>query len=263
MRRTRRGMTLVEVLVAISVLVVMSAVVFEALRNAAEMEEVLQGRDEVIRGARVAIARLKRDLQLAYLTPNRDAALTYQTVFVGTDESPDQVIFATLAHERMYLNTRESDQAEVTVWAERAPAERGKGYVLYHRESQRIDDKPDEDGAIHPLAYNVRSFDLKYLNGRTGEWVETWDSRGVDTPYELPRSIEINLILIGRDPEDDRRTIDVPFVTRVKVEHSKSVMGPEALLMAAAQGGGGGVPSSAGAGGNSSAGGGSSSELIR
>ncbi len=253
-RRVRRGMTLVEVMVALMVLTVMSVVVFETLSNTAELDELLGDRDETTRGARVAMARLHRDLQLAYLTPNRDAALTYQTVFVGTDDSPDQLIFASLAHERLYLNARECDQTEISIWAEQAP-DRGKGYTLYHREGPRIDDKPDEDGVIQPLAYNVRSFDVRYLDGQTNEWVEEWDTRGVDTPYRLPRMVELSLVLIGRDPEDRERSIDVPFLTKVPIEFAPPVFNPANPASLLAQQFGGGAAGAAGAGsaGNSGA----------
>jgi general secretion pathway protein J len=247
-------MTLIEVMVAIMVLTVMSVVVFQTLTNTAEMDELLGDRDETTRAARVALGRLQREIQLAWLTPNRDAALTYQTVFVGVDDSPDTLTFATLAHERLYLNTRECDQAEITVWAEAETGRGSRGFTLYHRESARIDEKPDEDGVIRPLAQNVRSFDIRYLNSQTNEWVEEWDTRGVDTPYRLPRVVELSLVLIGRDPEDRERTIDVPFLTRVRTEFSPVLMNaanPVSLLtwvnggMAGGIGGmgvGGGMP---------------------
>ena len=84
--RSRRGLTLIEVMVSIGILLVMSAAVVESLRNAITFQNLLGDRDEVLRTARVAMERLGRDLQLAYLTPNRAAVERYQTVFVGTSD---------------------------------------------------------------------------------------------------------------------------------------------------------------------------------
>lgn len=233
-------MTLIEVMVALMVITVMSVVVFQTLANTAEMDELLSDRDETTRAARVALGRIQRELQLAWLTPNRDAALTYQTVFVGEDDSPDTLIFASLSHERLYLNTRESDQTEITIWTEQETGKGKRGFTLYHREAPRIDDKPDEDGVIQPLAKNVRSFDVRYLDSQTNEWVEEWDTRGVDTPYRLPRAVELSLVLIGRDPEDRERSIDVPFLARVRTEFSPVLFNPSnpASLLAQQFGGG-------------------------
>lgn len=226
MRTRRLGATLIEVMLAIFVLVVMSAMVFETLSNAIEMNQLLEQRDETTRAARVALSKLKREIQLAYLTPNRMAVNTYQTVFVGLDDNPDTLYMSSLAHQRLYMDSRECDQAEVTIWAEDAPEEFSRGDVLYHRESPRIDEEPDEDGPVLPLAYNVRTFNLRYLDPQLNEWRDEWDSRGADTPYRLPRAVEIGLVLIGPDPEDSDRTVDVPFLTTVLLHYGDRIVNP-------------------------------------
>jgi len=210
-------------MVSIGILLVMSAAVVESMRNAITFQTLLGDRDELLRTARVALSTLGRDLQLAYLTPNRQAVERYQTVFVGTDEEPSKIYFASLNHQRMLLDSRECDQTEITVWAEDSPEREDPGMVLYHRESPRIDEYPDEQGSIWPLAYNVRSFRMRYLDQATGEWRTEWDSRDADTFYRLPRAVELDLVLITPDPEDPtgERLVDVPFLSRVVVEYAQ------------------------------------------
>jgi len=221
-RRSQRGITLAEVMVATVILLVMSLMIAESLRNSVVFDQELSTRDETIRTARVVMSKLKRDFELAYLTPSRQQNQInvnpedYQTVFVGFDEEPDKVFFASLNHQRLYLDTRESDQTEITIWCERS--REGDGYTLYHREAPRIDGIPDEQGTIWPLAYNVRSFSLRYLDQQDNEWKDEWDTRSADTPYRLPRAVEIALVLIAPDPEDEDDTVDVPFVTQVALE---------------------------------------------
>jgi general secretion pathway protein J len=209
-----------ETMISIVIMVIMGAIVAESLRNSTEFNQVLSMRDATARTARTAMARIKRDLQLAYLTPNKAIIDRYQTVFVGQDDSPDSLFFSTLNHQRMYLNTRESDQAEITLWAEPAPKDISRGNVLYLRESSRIDQYPDEQGKVLPLAYNVRSFELKYLNQANNEWQDEWDTRSGDTPYYLPRAVQIGLVLIAASTEDDDDTEDVPFLTTVQIEYA-------------------------------------------
>ncbi len=248
-------MTLLEVMVAIGILLVMSAVVFESLQNSITFSTLLSDRDETTRTARAALSKIKRDLQLAYLTPNITIPDRYQTVFVGFDDEPDRVFFASLNHQRKYLNSRECSQTEITIWAENAPKDKGSGYVLYHREAPRIDQFPDEQGPVYPLAYNVRSFRLRYLDQQTGEWRDEWDSRGADTPYRLPRAVEIALVLIAPDPNDRESTVDVPFLSRVMLEYAPRMPNSTSPLLAggAAAGGtaaiGGTLPSAGGLGG--------------
>lgn len=232
-RGHRRGMTLIEVVVAISILLVMSLIVMESLSNSIEFNNLLSRRDMTIRTARVTLSRIKNDLELSYLTFNKTAVATYQTVFVGIDEDPDRIFFASLSHQRRYLDTRESDQTEITLWAEQSPEDIGRGFVLYRRESPRIDQYPDEQGVVLPLAYNVRTFRLRYLDQADGEWKEEWDSRTADTPYRLPRAIEIGLVLISDSVEEEGETEDIPFLSTVVLAYAPRMPNATNALLAA------------------------------
>lgn len=219
MIRARRGMSLLEVMASIAILLVMSVISWQVIASTSDARAVLAESDATTRSARVALSRIRRELQLAYLTANRTAVNTYWTVFVGNNDDPDSLWFATLAHQRVYRHSRECDQAEISLWAEPG-RERGSGYVLFHRESPRIDEEPDEDGAVLPLAYNVRSLDLRYLDPKTNEWRDEWDTRSADTPYYLPRAVQIGLVLIGTDASDSDRTVDIPFMSTVVLEYA-------------------------------------------
>ncbi len=233
-------------MVSVAILLVMSTIVYASMRNAIQFQKLLSARDETIRTARAAMSKLTRDFQLSYLTFNTQSATVYQTVFVGLDEDPSQVFFNSMNHQRMYLDSRECDQTEITVWAEEAPDGHGSGYVLYHREAPRIDELPDEDGRVWPLAYNVRAFHLRYLDPLTGNWTASWDTRKTETFYRYPRAVEIGLVLIAPDPDDEtgEATVDVPFLDTVIVEYSErmpntrqlSTLTPEAQAAAAAGG---------------------------
>lgn len=218
--RSRSGMSMLEVMVAIALILVMSLSSWQVIASAIEVRKVLSERDATTRGARVALSMLRREIALAYLTPNVQAVNTYQTVFVGRDENPDRLYMASLSHRRLYRDSRECDQTEITAWTEPSP-ERGQGYVLYHREAPRVDEEPDEDGVIYPLAYNVRSFDLRYLDPTINEWVEEWDSRSPDWANRLPRAVQIGLVLLTPDPEDEDRNLELPFLTTVRLEYAE------------------------------------------
>lgn len=217
-RASRRGMSLFEVMIVVVILVVMSTMTWSVLMSTVDARDYLSQRDDVARSSRVAMEKLRRELQHAYLTTNTGALNTYQTVFVGVSDDPDKLIFATLSHQRLYRNTRECDQTEVSVWVEPAP-DRKDGYILYHREAPRIDERPAEGGKVLPLAYNVRSFHVRFLDSLNGEWVAQWDTRSVDTANRLPRAVQLALVLMAPDPEDpEHKTVDVPFVTTVALQ---------------------------------------------
>ena len=67
-----------------------------------------------------------------------------------------------------------------------------------------------------PLARGVSRFDLRYLDGTTGEWQDEWDTNGAETPNRLPRAVQIVLELVSKDPNgDDDDTIVTPYVQTV------------------------------------------------
>jgi general secretion pathway protein J len=227
-------MTLIEVMLSIGIVIMISVIGFASVEDAIELNQVLATGDSTARGARVTLGRLRRDLQLAYLSPYQLNTQNMQTLMVGQDDDPDTLFFTTLAHQRLYKNTQECDQTEVTVWAERGRREHGHGYILYHREAERIDQFPDEGGRIWPLAYNVRSFNARYLDGQRFEWVDEWDSRGVETANRLPRAVQLGLVLLGVDPDDEDDVIEVPFLTTVALEYAAPVVSQNMLDMGAA-----------------------------
>jgi general secretion pathway protein J len=220
--RMRRGMTILEVLVALAVMMVMTSVGWQTLKSTMEVRDFLAERDEATRGARVVLSTIRRELQLAFLTPQISAINTYYTVFVGEDEDPDRLFFASQSHQRLYRDTRESDQTEITLWLEPMPDGK-RGSVLYHREAPRVDEEPAEDGVIYPLAFNVASLNFRYLDSVSAEWFDEWDSRSTDNLNALPRAVEVALVLYAPDPADPKDTIELPFFTTVILEYASPV----------------------------------------
>ena len=68
---------------------------------------------------------------------------------------------------------------------------------------------------ILPLARDVSRFDLRYLDPQDGEWQDSWDTNGADTPGRLPRAVQIVLTIAKTDPDDDDEVIERTFVTTV------------------------------------------------
>ena len=237
-RRGRAGFTLIEVLVALGVMVIIAVLTWEAVANSLRFRAYLEQEDEIERSAKVALSRISRELSLAYLTTNVNAVNTYRTVFVGQDnDDTDSVWFATKAHRRTYARALECDQAEVTIWAEPDP-EQSDRYVLLHRESARVDEEPDRDGGIQPLARNVVRFDLQYLDPTVYEWRNEWDSGGAETPNRLPRAVQVVLTILAPSPDEDDEEVERTYVRTVILETADEI----SRSALAGNGGSGGRP---------------------
>jgi general secretion pathway protein J len=220
---TRSGFTMIEVLISIGILAVIATISFLSIGAAVKNQEILETDDATNQAARIAMSTIKRDLTLAYLTPNTTALNTYRTLFVGQNGDPDRIWFATLSHHRRIRNSRESDQTEITYWLEDDP-EVNEAKVLLRREGPRIDQEPEKDGVIYPLSYRVKDFNLRYLNSDTAEWVNDWDSTGGEHPNTLPRAVQGSLVLLTPDPDEPDEFIPRTYATTVTLLFGKPLV---------------------------------------
>jgi prepilin-type N-terminal cleavage/methylation domain-containing protein len=238
----RAGFTLLEVLVSLALMAIIAALAFGTLSGTIQARDLLEENDEIDRVSRLVMDRLSREISLAFLTENVSAVNSYRTVFVGRDnDDEDQLWFATRSHRRTYYNTHECDQTEITLWLEEDPENKSR-MVLLHREAPRIDNYPDKDGVILPLARNVTRFDVSYLDPEKNEWKTEWDTTGVDTPNRLPRAVQVVFGLAGPDPDDDDPDAfkEYAFVKTIILETAPELK--RSLLSGGGSGGGGPAP---------------------
>ena len=218
-RLLRSGFTLLEVVVALAILSLMGLITFSTIATTLNARDYLEEDDAQNQSARIALGRIRRDLELAWLTPNVQAVNSYRTLFVAQDESPDRLWFATLSHQRLYRDSRECDQSEVTLWTEDDPNTDG-AYVLLRREAPRIDHEPELGGAPLPLAYGVKRFEVSFLDPTNNEWRDDWDTTGTETPNRLPRAARVILELLGPDADDPEKLIPRTYLTTVVLQYA-------------------------------------------
>ena len=105
-----RGMTLLEVMVAVALLALMGVLVYSSLVITIKSQQRAELLQERYHGARVFLHRVKRELSMAYLSLHQAEDQRTQTLFDG---GSDQVIFNTSAYEPIRRDAHESDQLEL------------------------------------------------------------------------------------------------------------------------------------------------------
>lgn len=186
-----RGMTLVEVLIAIGITAGMAAMTLGAFRQVDRANDVVREQSERTAAVRVALSRLARELSMAYLSNHFDSKQYRErpTLFAGRE---DEILFTTMAHERLYRDAKESDQAvvEYTVESDR---DRPGEEALFRREKVRIDGEPDRGGRKDLVADRITGFRLQYWDAAKKDWVREWSTRSVERANELPVRVRIEV----------------------------------------------------------------------
>ena len=201
--RRQGGFTLLEVMVAIAVFAMISALVWMSINQTFNTIDIVQAPQDTYRQARQITSRVPAEIASAYLPFNLSPTANVKYEFVASDEGDtDRVRFDSIAHTKLYADANESDQSEIEYYCESNA--QNATYNLYRREDPVVDDRPDEGGTVHLLAEDVKEFELTYYDAQRDEWVEEWDTTRTDQSNRLPYAVRLKLTLL--DPDGLERT---------------------------------------------------------
>ena len=200
-RRRSRGFTLIEVIISIAILAAITSLLFGAFSALKRSKDGLSRVQDRQREARLAMARITRELQSAYLSahiPLNPALQVQKTVFKSERGTPaDRLDFTAFANRRLDKNSHVSDQCELSYFG--MPNPDGSGTTdLVRRIDTELDLDPTRGGKIEVLATDIDLFDLQYLDAQTGQWQESWDTtQTTGQPDRLPLQVRVILVLNG------------------------------------------------------------------
>lgn len=215
-----RGFTLLEVIIAVAILAMISTLIFTAFSSLQRSRDGISRVSERHREGRMALARISRELESAYVSKHLPINLniaTVKTAFIGESDSPaDRLSFNAFVHRRIDRDARQSDQSEVSYFGLEDPRQDGV-IDLIRRSSSRLDLEPTLGGLGQVLATDIDLFDLSYLDPLTGQWLDEWNStEAIRQLDRLPLQVRIILVLngAGRVTEESRQRT-VTFTTKV------------------------------------------------
>jgi general secretion pathway protein J len=179
---TRRGFTLLEVLLAIAIVALIAALGYRALASLSESETRLAAEATRWRTLDLFFARLEGDLRQAMPRAVRLSDTREPPWLASVDASGNSAIAFSRAGPEFTLEPRSAGQRLAYRF------NKGSVEVLYWASY-------DRPRGLDPTAYTlldgVSSFQLAYLT-QGGAWADTWPRAG---ETELPRGVRVQLML--------------------------------------------------------------------
>lgn len=196
MNRTK-GFTLLEVLLAMSILAVILTVIYSSFSTAGRSVESAEAVRDEADLARTLIAKLSQDIENAYCVPVTNGFVVFygkkdEVEIAGVKRRHDSLALTTLTNWRR-PDSKETELLEADYYfKEKAD---GKGYSLMRREKRELskDFPPLEGGVEYEITDQVDALQLRYSNNGSS-WTDESGSKSSCAP---PKMVEITLVLLS------------------------------------------------------------------
>jgi general secretion pathway protein J len=209
MRRMLRGFTLMEVMVAVAITALIGTIVSMAFQTGFAAKELVEGEAERYRMVRIALNRMAREVGSAFVSDRYDPkryrdANDRPTNFVGEQ---DRLLFTTFAHQRLYTDTKETDQAVVEYFVENSTEKEARGRQdLKRRVNPNLGERMDRGGTTDVLFEGVKKVEFAYWDSERKEWEDEWDTRRNEKKALLPTRVRITVTALDENGKEARYT---------------------------------------------------------
>lgn len=245
--RHHAGFTLIEVLIAVSILVGLTVMMWTAVSGIFQATEFFEARYERFQIVRNAMSRMNDELAASYMAgpdhggeelpgQERDPAQlspeeaqaafqreTIQFGFKGTDRRVD---FTSFAHVRKLSGAPTSQHAEISYFTRRERDEVTGNFVLQlvRREDPSPDDRLERGGTIFVMIPEIEEVQFEYWDAgevrvgtveeiAEGRWIPEWDTTRRDFAGRLPTRVKIQVTL----PPQNESSKPETFTTQVQL----------------------------------------------
>ncbi len=189
--RRVRGVTLIELLVAVAIFGILSAFAYRALTVVLESRGRIEQENRKWRGLALFFARLEQDVASAVPRPVRDAGDVLSPALAGSAAG-------VRINEGALMLTRTALAPEPgAVEAPRRLGYRLRGSVVELLTWTALDQGPRSEPRVVAVLDGVKALDLRYLDARA-QWHVSWPPPlAAAAPAALPAAVEVRLELVS------------------------------------------------------------------
>jgi len=207
------GFSMMEVLVACSLLAVVGALLLSSLSSSLDLKEDVSAISDRYHLIRQGMSRLVDEVGMAYLSRHNDAAeIRMQTGFRG---ERDELHFTAFGYVSRVEDSKHSDQRELSYSI--GIDDRTGEPALMRREQPDPDDEFDEGGREQVLMPGAKDLEFEYWDPTTEDWKDSWDAEESATLQRLPTRIKIKLVV------EMEEGLEETFITQAPIFLTKPI----------------------------------------
>ena len=211
---------MIELMLALALFTFITTIMWGSFAQTAKSKRAVQSEQERTHSVRVALMRMAREIEMAYLSDNENTAITHRrTLFVASSRvDVDELTFSTFAHQRLRAGAAEGDTSLITYFGARDPDDRRILNVM-HRETRRLqaEDPRTLPGEAYILCPDVSRLKFAFWDHRKKEWATDWSTVDASGMTYLPTHVRIMLTVV------DERGKEVSYSTDARIQMTEKV----------------------------------------
>jgi general secretion pathway protein J len=218
-KQTQHGFTLVEIMLALALMALLTSILWGTLAQTAKVKKRIEQAQDRTHTVRVALMRMSREIEMAYVAFEATGTQERRTMFSGTSHNDfDELRFSWFGHLRFRADQAEGDTALVTYFSQPDPDD-SMLTNLMRRETRRLEAKDPKliPGETYILCPAISRLKFAYYDYKQKDWREEWDTTTADGMTYLPTQVRISLTVL------DERGVPITFTSIARLHALEKV----------------------------------------
>lgn len=207
--RVQDGFTLIEIMLALALMALLTSILWGTFAQTAKVKQRIEQSQDRTHTVRVALMRMSREIEMAFMTAETSGTQEKRTMFSGTTHNDfDELRFSWFGHQRLRADAAEGDTALITYFPQLDPDDSTRTNLM-RRETRRLEAKDPKliPGETYILCPAVSRLKFSYYDYKQKDWREEWDTTTADGLQYLPTQVRIALTVL------DERGMAITFTS--------------------------------------------------
>jgi general secretion pathway protein J len=207
-------------MLALAILGFITTIMWGSFSQTATNKRAIEKSQERLHTVRVALLRMAREIEMAYVSDNENTTLPNRRTFLTSTPHADvdELQFSSFAHQRLRAGAAEGDTSLITYYGARDPDDR-RVLNLMRRETRRLqaEDPSVLTSEAYVLCPDVSRVKFAFYDHKLKEWESDWSTLNATGTQYLPTHVRITLTVV------DERGQEVSYSTDARIQMTERV----------------------------------------